>query len=95
MILGKVVGTVVSSSTSIGIDGARFLLIDKCSQAGVKKGDYVVALDLVGAGNDEMVLVAEGSPCRETPATVNKPLDALVVGIVDVIDENDKIVYRK
>lgn len=95
MILAKVVGTVVSTVKNDGISGAKYLLIEKCSQSGEKKGDYIVALDLVGAGNNEMVLVAEGSSARETLQTVNKPLDALIVGIIDLIDENDKIVYRK
>ncbi len=95
MILGKVVGTVVSSTIKDGMAGSRYLLIDKTDQFGSKKGDFVVALDFLGAGYDELVLVTEGSPSRETPLTVNKPLDALVVGIVDLIDENDTVVYRK
>jgi len=95
MILGKVVGTVVSSSINDGIEGSRYLLIDKCNQHGEKKGDYLVALDIVGAAYDELVMVTEGSPSRETPLTVSKPLDALIVGIVDLIDENDSVVYRK
>ncbi|MCK9423815.1 MAG: EutN/CcmL family microcompartment protein [Bacteroidales bacterium] len=95
MNLGKVVGTVVCSSKNDGISGARYLLIDKTNQRGEKKGDYLVALDLIGAGYNEMVLITEGSPSRETPLTVNKPFDALVVGIVDLIDENNKVIYRK
>jgi len=95
MILGKVAGTVVSSTTRIGIAGASFLLIEKCSQAGVLKNDFVVALDLVGAGRDEMVMVSEGSTARETPLTAGKPFDALIVGIVDLIDENETVIYRK
>ncbi|MFH0864869.1 MAG: EutN/CcmL family microcompartment protein [Bacteroidota bacterium] len=95
MILGKVVGTVVSSSTNIGIEGARFLLIAKCNQQGEKKGDYIVALDLIGAGNDEMVMISESTSARETMTTANKPIDAIIIGIIDVIDENEKITYKK
>ena len=95
MTLGKIVGTVVGSSKNDGLDGARYLLIDRCNQYGEKKGDYLVALDLVGAGPGELVMVTEGSPARETLMTTNKPVDALVVGIVDLIDENEKIVYKK
>ncbi|MBI5218195.1 MAG: EutN/CcmL family microcompartment protein [Bacteroidia bacterium] len=95
MVLGKVVGTVVGSSTNVGIEGARFLLVDKCNQQGVKKGDYLVALDLVGAGYDELVMISESTSARETPATVNKPIDAIIVGIIDWIDENETIVYKK
>jgi len=95
MILGKVVGTVVSSTINDGLKGSRYLLVEKTDQYGRKKGDYIVALDIVGVANDELVLITEGSPSRETPLTVSKPVDALVVGIVDVIDENDIVVYRK
>jgi carbon dioxide concentrating mechanism protein CcmL len=95
MILGKIVGTVVCSSRSDGIEGARYLLVEKTNSHGEKKGDYIVALDIIGVGYDELVLITEGSPSRETPITVNKPFDALVVGIVDQVDENDRVIYRK
>ncbi|MFA4852394.1 MAG: EutN/CcmL family microcompartment protein [Bacteroidales bacterium] len=95
MILGKVVGTVVSSSKNVDIKGARFLLIDKSNQRGEKKGDYLVALDLIGAGHDELVMISESTSARETPTTVSKPIDAIIVGIIDMIDENEKVVYKK
>lgn len=95
MILGKVVGTVVCATTKDGMKGSRYLLIDKTDQYGKKKGDYLVALDVIGVAHDELVMVTEGSPSRETALTTNKPVDALIVGIVDLIDENDRVVYRK
>jgi len=95
MVLGKVVGTVVSSSISLDIEGARFLLIDKTNQYGEKRGDYIVALDIIGAGYDELVFISESTSARETPITMNKSVDALVVGIIDLIDDNDTIVYKK
>lgn len=95
MNLGMIVGTVVSSRSSVGLENPVYLLVNKCNQRGEVKDDFVVALDLVGAGRGEMVLLTEGSPSRETPLTVNRPLDALVVGIVDIVDEDDHVVYRK
>jgi microcompartment protein CcmK/EutM len=95
MNLAKVVGTVVSTIKNDGIEGSRYLLLAKCNQAGEKKDDYLVALDLVGAGNDELVFIAESTSARETPLTANKPVDAIIIGIIDLIDENDKIVYKK
>ena len=95
MILGKITGTIVCSTRNDGIGGARYLLVEKTNQHGEKKGDYLVALDIIGAGYDELVLVSEGSPSRETPLTVNKPCDSLIIGIVDLVDENNKIIYRK
>ena len=95
MILGKVVGTVVSTSKNDGIKGTRYLLIDKTNQCGDKKGDYIVALDLIGAGNDELVMISESTSARETQTTFNKPIDAIIVGIIDLIDENEKVAYQK
>ena len=95
MIIGKVVGTVVGSINRIGIDGAVCLLVEKCNQQGVGQNDFLVALDLVGAGNEEMVMIAESSAARETPMTFNKAVDAVIVGIIDLIDENEQTIYRK
>jgi len=95
MTLGKVVGTVVSTQSNINIPGARFLLVEKCNHKGEKKGQFVVALDVLGAGKEEMVMVSESTSARETPITNNKPIDALISGIIDVIDDNEKVVYRK
>lgn len=95
MILGKVVGTVISTHKNIDIDGAKFLLIEKCNHKGEKKGDFLVALDIIGAGKDELVMISESTSARETPVTKNKPIDALIVGIIDVIDDNEKVSYRK
>lgn len=95
MVLGKVVGTITSSSNSIEISGGRYLLINKCDQKGKLKNDFLVALDLVSAGKDEMVMISESTSARETTTTQNKAVDAIIVGIIDMIDESDKVVYKK
>ncbi|MBE0663044.1 MAG: EutN/CcmL family microcompartment protein [Bacteroidales bacterium] len=95
MILGKVVGSVVSTDISIDIEGARYLLVQKCNQKGEAKSDFLVALDLVSAGYNEIVMISESTSARETTLTQNKPVDAIIVGIIDMIDENNEIVYRK
>ncbi len=95
MVLGKIAGTITSSVNSIDIQGGRYLLVNKCNQQGQLKNDFLVALDLVSAGNDEMVMVSQSTAARETPTTRNKAIDAVIVGIVDTIDENEKVVYKK
>lgn len=95
MILAKVVGTVTSSSLKIAVHGARLLLVNKCNQQGKVKNDYLVALDLVSAGPGEMVMISESTSARETKITTNKPIDAIIVGIIDLIDENEKTIYKK
>jgi microcompartment protein CcmK/EutM len=95
MILGMVVGTVVSTRRADRIDAARYLLVEQCDQQGIRKHDFWVALDLIGARYEEVVLLCQGSPTRQTQITDNKPIDTLIVGIVDLIDERGTIVYRK
>jgi microcompartment protein CcmK/EutM len=95
MVFAMVVGTVVCSSRKDGTDGARYLLVERTDSRGRRKGDHLVALDAVGAGHEELVLVSEGSPARETPSTVNRPFDALIVGIIDLVDGQEGILYKK
>lgn len=95
MNLGIVVGNVVATVKNDGLDGTTYLLVDRCDITGKQKGDVFIALDAIGANQGEMVMVSEGSTARETARTTGKPLDALITGIVDLIDKDDKTVYRK
>jgi len=52
-------------------------------------------LDLVGAGLGEMVIIAQGSSARQTSLTFEKPIDAVIAGIVDLVEEDGTVVFRK
>ncbi|MCG8573193.1 MAG: EutN/CcmL family microcompartment protein [Spirochaetes bacterium] len=95
MIFGRVAGTVVSNTKNDNFQGAKYLLIEKCSHNGQPKNDFFVALDMVSAGPGELVLLCQGSAAQQTLVTTKKPMDAIVVAIVDLIDENGKIVFQK
>nr|NQU89553.1 EutN/CcmL family microcompartment protein [Bacteroidota bacterium] len=96
MILARVVGTVVSSHKPREMDGIAFLLIEKIDPVTMKgKGDYVVAMDSVGAGLNEIVFYASGSSARFTPTTDGKPTDCSIIAIVDFIEKNGAFTYRK
>ncbi len=77
------------------IEAARYLLIDQCDQQGTLTQNFLVALDMIGAGPGEMVLVSQGSAARQTDMTYDRPMDAVVVGIIDLIDEQGNVVYDK
>jgi ethanolamine utilization protein EutN len=94
MILGNVVGTVVSTRRADSLDAPRHLLVAPCDQRGAPKQTALIALDLIGARRGDVVLVCQGSPCRQTAATENQPLDAVIAAIVDLIDQGDEVVYR-
>ena len=95
MILGMVVGTVVTTQKADKIAGAKYLLVNRCNQRAETKDDFFVALDQVGAGHGEMVMMAKGSPNRQTPRTFDKPIDASIIGIVDMIDQFGEVAYKK
>ena len=95
MILGQVVGTVVSTRKDAGLSGLKLLVVRELDDALAPTGHLVVSADAVGAGRDEVVLVAAGSSARLTDATRDKPVDSVIVGIVDEVEENGSLVYRK
>jgi microcompartment protein CcmK/EutM len=91
MNLARVRGTVVATQRSDKVEGARFLLVEDCDQGGAGKGEYLVALDMVGADRGQLVLLTQGSSCRWTTRTDDRPMDTLVVAIVDAIDERGAV----
>ena len=95
MNLARVRGTVVATRRSDKVDGAKWLLVEDCDQNGAGRGEYVVALDMVGADRGQLVLLTQGSSCRWTRRTDDRPMDALVVAIVDEIDQAGTVTYRQ
>jgi microcompartment protein CcmK/EutM len=95
VLLAKVKGTVVSSNKVDSITGTTYLLVQLCDQREKLGETFIVALDLVGAGVGEVVIIAQGSSARQTKLTFEKPIDAVVVGIVDLVEEMGKVAYRK
>jgi carbon dioxide concentrating mechanism protein CcmL len=86
MNLARVRGTVVATKRSDGVDGPRWLLVEECDPAGAGRGEYLVALDMVGADRGQTVLLTQGSSCRWTRRTEDRPMDTLVVAIVDAVN---------
>jgi microcompartment protein CcmK/EutM len=88
MVLGKVVGTVVSTRKEDELTGLKFLLVKACDADGSTRptGSIVVAVDAVGAGVGEVVLYASGSSARQTKATKDRPVDATIMAIVDQVE---------
>ena len=95
MTMARVVGTVVPSKSAAEIPGAAWRITEFCDHHGTKLGDSVIALDLVGAKDGDLVLLCQGSSVRWTSTTADKPVDALVVALVDIIDEHGQLTYRR
>ncbi len=86
MFLGRVIGTVWSTKKDEQLVGAKFLIVRELDLELKEKDRFVVAVDSVGAGEGEVVLVATGSSSRMTSFTKDKPVDAVIMGIVDKLD---------
>ncbi len=96
MILAKVIGNVVSTRKEPKIEGIKFLLLEKINPTTLQgNGDYVVAMDSVGAGIGEVVFYVAGSSSRMTAITEGKPSDATIVAIVDAIEIRGSYFYQK
>ncbi len=86
MILGRVVGEVWATVKDEKLEGARFLIVRQVDLQYKPTSNFVVAVDSLDAGPGEIVLVAQGSSARQTKATTSRPVDAVIMAIVDRID---------
>lgn len=95
MLLAQVIGTVVSTRKEESLSGLKFLLLRGVDVEGKPTGATVVAADAVGAGPGEMVLYAAGSSARQTVRTDKRPVDAVVMAIVDQWETGGEVKYKK
>jgi microcompartment protein CcmK/EutM len=84
MILGRVVGRITSTIHHRAMDGKTLLVVDRLGGDGEPSGGYLIAVDAVGAGAGETVIVLdEGNGARQVLADAAAPVRSVVVGIVD------------
>ncbi len=95
MNLAKVLGRVVSSQKEEALQGLKLLMLGIAGPDGKLTGGSVVAVDAVGAGEGEYVLYASGSSARQTVITEGKPVDAVIMAIVESWDIEGEDKYRK
>lgn len=95
MLLGKIVGTLVSTRKEPSLDGLKFLVVQRLNIENEHDTGYVVAADAVGAGVGEVVLYATGSSARQTILTDKRPCDAVIMAIVDTWEVDGQEKYRK
>ncbi|MBN2424940.1 MAG: EutN/CcmL family microcompartment protein [Calditrichaceae bacterium] len=95
MELARVEGTVVSTMKNERLDGYKLLLVNLVEPDLKSTGQYLVAVDSVGAGEGEIVIVVRGSSARQSAELSNVPTDSSIVAIVDVIEMKKKTIYKK
>jgi carbon dioxide concentrating mechanism protein CcmL len=95
MRIAYVVGSTVSTIKDERLLGAKLLIVREATVTGEIVGEPFIAVDGVGAGSGELVFVAEGSAARQTQTTKDAPVDATIVGIIDSLEVENVITFRK
>jgi len=95
MLFARVIGTVVATQKDENLANRKFLLLQPVDIEFKDKGTPVVAVDAVGAGEGELVLYASGSSARQTVITKNTPCDAVIMAIIDTVERDKEIIFKK
>lgn len=89
MLLARILGTVVATRKDQRLEGKKLLIVRPVDVQGKDESGYLVALDTVGAGFRETVLVVQGSSARLAHGLKECPVDAAIIGIVDTVKVQD------
>ncbi len=95
MRIAKVVGVAVATVKDRRLEGAKLLLVAAADPAGQPQGLPYVAQDVVGAGEGELVVVVEGSSARTAAGDANRPVDAVIVAILDSLRHDGQVTFKK
>lgn len=87
MILGRIVGSIVSTIHHSVVEGRKLLVAERLEASGRPAGGYIIALDAIGAGQGETVLILdEGNGARQILDDARAPVRSIIVGIVDAVE---------
>lgn len=96
MIIGKVIGSVVSSAKAEKLQGKKLLIVQPLDLISIQPdGKPVIAIDTVGSGKGEVVMVVSGSSARQTVVTNGTPVDAAIIGVVDQVEIEGRLTFEK
>ena len=95
MKLALVIGSTVATIKDENLSGRKLLILRETDTAGEPFGSPFVAVDTVSAGAGDLVLVTTGSSARYTEITKDTPVDAVIVGVIDSLEESGTVTYRK
>jgi microcompartment protein CcmK/EutM len=95
MRIARVIGTAISTIKDYKVKGSKLLILRQTNQTGEFVGKPYVAVDLVEAGVGELVLTGHGSSARQTFLTKDCPVDAVVIAVIDHLEVDGEVVFRK
>ena len=95
MQIALVIGSTISTIKDESIRGRKLLIVRKADTTGAMTGEPFVAVDTVSAGTGDLVLITDGSSARLTKQTIDTPVDAVIVGVIDSLEMGGEVTYRK
>ena len=95
MEFARVIGNVVCTRKDEKLVGTKLLMVQVLDLDWKPKGSPYVAIDAVGAGEGELVLIVRGSSARQTVRTEGNPVDCTIMAIVDYIEKDGRVVFKK
>ncbi len=95
MLFARVVGNVVCTRKDEKLVGTKLMLVQPVDLEGQAKGGPLVAVDAVGSGEGELVLIVQGSSARQTRQTEGNPVDCSIFAVVDTIEKDGKTLFSK
>ena len=95
MLIAKVIGTTVSTVKDEKLTGRKLLVVRQTDEYGEVVGKPFVAIDTVDAGVGDLVLTAAGSSARQTSITKDTPVDAVIMAMIDSLEVDGKVTFRK
>ncbi len=95
MLIARVIGTVISTIKDEKLTGRKLLIVRQTDETGSPVGKSYVAIDTVDAGVGDLVLTASGSSARQTNITRDTPVDAVIMAMLDSMEVDGKVVFRK
>jgi len=95
MLIAKVVGSAVATIKDEKLNGTKLLVVREADVTGQATGKPLVAVDTVEAGVGDLVLIASGSSARQTSITQNRPVDAVIMAVLDSLSVGAEITFKK
>lgn len=95
MLIAKVIGSAVASVKLDALKSSKLLVVSPADGHGVVNGAPFLAVDLVGAGSGELVVVSQGSSARMAAGANTSPVDAAIIGILDSLQIDGDVAFRK
>ena len=95
MLIARVIGTTVSTIKDEKITGQKLLIVQQTDETGKSIGKPFVAVDTVNAGAGDLVLTASGSSARQPTITKDRPVDAVIMAVIDSLEVEGKTTFRQ